>query len=133
MRRFGACLSEYGNLFALVGISIDQQGKLGMKENSKKHGGSVEPFPEAVPSTTISDELERILALLRSAFPHATHIGFEFDGRLHAHIDLRRTEEINLVEERLPYLGGGRLFSTIHRGKVPNHPFHHRVSALVAR
>lgn len=104
-----------------------------MKQSSKKLGGSIEPFPEAAPSRAISDELQRILDLLQAAFPHATHIGFEFDGKLYAHIDLRRTEEIGLVEERLPYLGGGRLFSAIHRGKVPNHPFHHRVTALVAR
>ena len=72
-----------------------------MKENSNKLGGSVEPFPEAVQSTVISDELRRILGLLQAAFPNATKVSFEFDGRLNAHIDLRHTQEISIVEERL--------------------------------
>jgi hypothetical protein len=106
---------------------------VGMKEKSKEIRGSVQRLPQAVQSTTISDELRRILDLLQGAFPNATKISFEYDGRLHAHIDLRSMEEITVVEERLPFLGGGRLFSEPRRGKTPNHTFHHRVSAIVAR
>lgn len=109
------------------------EGKLVMQENSNAIGGSVEPFPGSSHTTLVSDELRRILGLLQTANPNATKVSFEFDGQLHAHIDLRRIEEISIVEERLRFLGGGCLFSDIRRGKTPNHPFHHRVSMLVAR
>ena len=108
------------------------EGKLVMQENANAFGGSVEPFPGSQ-TTAVSDELRRILGLLQSANPNATKVSFEFDGQLHAHIDLRRIEEISIVEERLRFIGGGQLFSDIRRGKTPNHPFHHRVSMLVAR
>jgi len=85
-------------------------------------GNRVEPFPETARSTPVEE-----------AFPDASKVTFEFDGRLHVHIDLRAREQLGIVEERLPYLGGGRLFSDLRRGKTPNHAFLQRISALVAR
>jgi len=96
-------------------------------------GNRVEPFPETARSTPVSGELGRILDILEEAFPDASKVTFEFDGRLHVHIDLRAREQLGIVEERLPYLGGGRLFSDLRRGKTPNHAFLQRISALVAR
>jgi len=104
-----------------------------MQENPNALGGGVEPFPGSSQTTAVSDEPRRILGLLQTANPNAAKASFEFDGQLHAHIDLRRIEEMSIVEERLRYIGGGQLFSDIRRGKTPNHPFHHRVSMLVAR
>ena len=108
------------------------EGQFVMQESPNMFGGSVEPFPGSQ-STVITDELRRILGLLQDANPNVTSITFEFNGQLHAHIDLRRIEEISIVEERLRFIGGGHLFSDVRRGKTPNHPFHHRVSMLVAR
>lgn len=104
-----------------------------MVEKANKFGGKVEAFPEAAQPRVVSDELDRLLSLLRDSFPDVRNISFEFDGRLHVHIDLRSKEQLALVEERLPYLGGGRLFSEPRRGDTPKRPFDHRISALVAR
>src|SRR5437764_3032533 len=94
--------------------------------------GRVEPFPGPSPSTAVSDELNRILTMLREACPPDSHISFDFDGRLHVHIDVHKREEVTIVEMMLPTLGLG-LFHGLSRGGTPHHPFFHRVSALVAR
>lgn len=81
----------------------------------------------------VSDELSRVRDLLRDAFPDVRNISFEWDGKLVVHIDLRTREQVALVEERLPYLSGGRLFSELRRGDTPKRRFDHRISATVAR
>lgn len=91
---------------------------------------TVQPFP-ARNSTAVTDELNRILTMLRDVAPKDGVISFDFDGRLHVHIDLRRREEVTLLEAVLPSLGGG-LFHSLSRGATPHHPFFHRISALVA-
>ena len=93
----------------------------------------VESFPQTARVRPVSDELAKLLELLREAFPEAVNISFEFDGSLKVHIDLRNRDKLTIVQERLPYLGGGNLFSTPRLGSTPNHPFHHRISALVSR
>ncbi len=103
-----------------------------MAEALNRPPGSVEPFPEAPKNTVVSDELNRILSLLREACPADAHISFDFDGRLHAHIDVRKREEVTAVETLLPMLGHG-LFHEISRGGTPHHPFFHRISVLVDR
>ena len=92
--------------------------------------GAVERIPEAFPPSPVSDELNRIMALLRDACPPETVISFGFDGRLQAHIDVRKREHVMYVEMVLPTLEAG-LFHGISIGGTPNHPFYHRVSALV--
>ena len=89
----------------------------------------VELFPQER-RTTVADEPGRILALLRDTCPAGTHISFDFDGRLHVHVDVRSGETMAVVEAILPVLGQG-LFHTFSRGKTPKHPFFHRISALV--
>ena len=94
--------------------------------------GSVERLPVALQSTTITDELNRILTMLREACPAMAKISFDFDGKLHVHIDVRKREDVTLIEAMLPSLGLG-LFHSISRGDTPHHPFYHRVSAQVDR
>ena len=63
--------------------------------------------------------------------PPDAMISFDFDGRLHVHIDVRKREDIAMIEEVLPPLGMG-LFHGLKRSATPNRPFFHRISALVA-
>lgn len=93
--------------------------------------GSIEPFPLQQP-TQVTDELNRILGMLRDVSPNDATISFDFDGHLHVHIDVRRREDVTLLEALLPKLGCG-LFSGVTRGSTPHRPFFHRISALVAR
>jgi len=90
---------------------------------------SVESFP-LQHSTNLTDELNRILRMLQDIAPKDATISFDFDGRLHVHIDVRKREEGVLIEALLPTLRGG-LFHSLARGATPNHPFFHRISALV--
>ena len=85
---------------------------------------------DASQPTPVTDELSRILALLRQACPPNARISFDFDGRLHVHVDVRNIEEVAAVEAALPALGQG-LFRCLRRGATPNRAFLHRVSALV--
>lgn len=101
-----------------------------MMMNSVPETSTVEPFP-GQRSTAVTEELTRILNMLREASPADATISFDFDGQLHVHIDVRRREEVTLLEATLPLLGGG-LFHSLGRGATPHHPFFHRVSALVA-
>lgn len=91
---------------------------------------TVEPFPIQHSAST-SDELNRILGMLREVSPKDATISFDFDGQLHVNIDVRRREEVMLLESVLPMLGCG-LFHSLSRGATPHHPFFHRISALVA-
>lgn len=104
-----------------------------MAHTLNKRGGKVDALPEVAQSTVVSDELRKIYGLLRDAFPDVHHISFEFDGKLLVHMDSRMKEQVALIQERLPYLAGGRLFSEIRRGETPKRPFDHRISAVVAR
>jgi hypothetical protein len=92
---------------------------------------AVELFPALHPSSRITDELTRILAMLRDLAPRDAVISFDFDGKLHVHIDVRKREEVTVIEAVLPTLDGGR-FGQLSRGATPHHPFFHRVSAVVA-
>ncbi|HWU02679.1 MAG TPA: hypothetical protein VN222_08085 [Novosphingobium sp.] len=101
-----------------------------MGDVQKVTTASVEPFPALAGSTTVTDELNGILAMLKSACPEDAQISFDFDGRLHVHIDVHRREDVIAVETMLETLGLG-LFRAISRGGTPHHPFFHRISALV--
>jgi hypothetical protein len=91
---------------------------------------NVERFPGAFAASPISEELHRIMALLRDACPPESLISFSFDGRLQAHIDVRRREQVMFVELALPTLEPG-LFDAICIGGTPRRPFYHRISATV--
>lgn len=90
----------------------------------------VERFP-GPRSTVVVDELDRILAILRDSCPPDAIISFDFDGRLHAHIDVRRREDVTVIERILPSIGAG-LFHDLSLRGTPHRPFFHRISALVA-
>ena len=92
--------------------------------------GTVERLP--MPSSTvITDELNRILAMLRDLAPRDATISFDFDGQLHAHIDVKKREEVTVLETVLPVVGGG-LFQDLRLSGTPGRPFCHRLSAVVA-
>jgi hypothetical protein len=101
-----------------------------MAENLSSILGNVERFPGAYPSTSVTDELNEILGALRQAFPDAAHISFDFDGHLHVHIDVRKREQVTLVQAALPSMAVAH-FHRLRMGGTPNHPFLHRVSAIV--
>lgn len=91
---------------------------------------SVEPFPALAGSTIVTDELNSILTMLKSACPANALISFDFDGKLHVHIDVHKREEVISVETMLGTVGLG-LFHSITRSSTPHHPFFHRVTARV--
>jgi hypothetical protein len=89
--------------------------------------------PVAAPGARpVSDELDRIAASVRTLCPKDTEISFEYDGRLHMHLDIRGLEEVARLETLLPGLEDG-IFSNLQRGLVDNRPFFHRLTVLVAR
>ena len=90
---------------------------------------TVERLPDQR-STAITDELNKILAMLKGACPESAVISFDFDGKLHVHVDVRSFEDMLRVEAVLPILGGG-MFHDISRGDTPHRSFHHRLSAIV--
>src|SRR3546814_7862568 len=67
---------------------------------------SVERLPDQR-STLLTDELNKILDMLTSACPEGAIISFDFDGKLHVHVDVHSFEDILKVEGALPILGGG--------------------------
>jgi transcriptional regulator of NAD metabolism len=107
-------------------------GQADMADGQNVVLAGVERLPSATQSTAVSDELNRILTMLREICPKNAVISFDFDGQLHVHIDLRSREDVTVIERLLPSLGLG-LFHRISLGETPHHPFFHRISALVAR
>jgi hypothetical protein len=103
-----------------------------MAEFATALAGMSEPRQAAYSHTPITDELNEILTLLRQAFPDAAAISLDFDGRLHVHIDVRKREQVTLVQAVLPTLEAAT-FASITLRSTPHHPFLHRVSALVSR
>lgn len=92
---------------------------------------SVERLPDQR-SSMITDELNKVLTMLQGACPKDAIISFDFDGRLHVHVDVHSFEDLLKVEGILPILGGGT-FHDLTRGETPHRPFHHRLSAIVDR
>lgn len=92
---------------------------------------SVERLPDQR-STMVTDELNKILDMVKGACPDSAIVSFDFDGRLHVHVDLHNFEDLLKVEGMLPFLGGG-MFHDLTRGETPHRPFHHRLSAIVDR
>lgn len=92
---------------------------------------SVEQLPTQK-TAFVTDELNRILAILRDVSPKDADISFDFDGRLEVHIDVRNYEDMVKLEQMIPSLGGG-IFCCMERANTPNRPFFHRVTARVDR
>jgi hypothetical protein len=94
------------------------------------HPDGCEQFPTPPRSTPVTDELNRIVGLLRDIVPSDATISFDFNGKLQVHIDLARREDVTLVEALLPRVGAG-LFQDLRRSSTPHRPFSHRVSAVM--
>jgi len=92
--------------------------------------GTVERLPVSS-SSVVTDELNRILSLLRDVTPRDATISFDFDGQLYAHIDVKKREQVTVLETVLPAVGGG-LFHDFRLTGTPNRPFCHRLTTLVA-
>jgi hypothetical protein len=92
----------------------------------------IQHLPGPAKSSAVSDELTRIRDAVGAVLPRDAHIFFHFDTRLHLHIDVRNLEDVSRLEVVLPSLCGG-IFSNLQRGLVDNHPFLHRLTALVDR
>jgi hypothetical protein len=92
----------------------------------------VEPISAASRPLIVSDELARITTAVSAIAPQDADITFEYDGKLRINIDIRKLEDLAKVETLLPGLCGG-IFSNLQRGLVENHPFLHRLTALVDR
>ena len=93
------------------------------------------PDVERLPSqhvTSVTDELNRILSMLKGISPDGAVVSFDFDGRLHVHVDVHSVEDIHRIEAILPTLGGG-IFHDLTRGETPHRPFYHRLTATVDR
>ena len=93
---------------------------------------NVEPISLPPQATPVSDELTKLTEALRGICPQDAVITFEFDGKLHLNVHLRRFEDVTRVETALPSLCG-MIFHDIRHGQVGRHSFLHLVSALVAR
>jgi hypothetical protein len=100
--------------------------------NEGKLPDGVDRIPGKQRSTVVSDELNRLLDLLRGALPEEATVSFLFDGKLTVRIDVRKLEQVLAIEMVLPTLGAG-IFHDIQRGQAPNHSFMHRVTARVDR
>jgi hypothetical protein len=98
----------------------------------KKTAEQVQHLPGPAKSSAVSDELARIRDAVGAVLPRDAHIFFHFDTRLQLHIDVRNLEDVSRLEVVLPSLCGG-IFSNLQRGLVDNHPFLHRLTALVDR
>ena len=94
------------------------------------HCGNVEQIYCSTESTPVSDELQKLTAMLAPLCPRESGIKFDFDGRLRVHIDVRRFEEMTTLEALLPTVCGG-IFHEVQRGMAGKHSFFHRVSAVV--
>jgi hypothetical protein len=102
-----------------------------MNETSDE-GPAVERLSAQTP-VSISEELSKLLAMVRAHAPDDAKIGIDFDGKLHLRVDVRNGEHVKVLEEALPTLGTGDIFHRIEVGATPGHPFSHRVSALIDR
>ena len=93
---------------------------------------TVERLPGPISASVVTSELNKFASLLRSLCPPDAHVSFDFDGKLCVHIDVRKQEEVTLVQAMLPALGMG-LFDNLSVGRTPNRPFFHRITAVVTR
>jgi hypothetical protein len=103
-----------------------------VNESQNSEPSNVRTLPLPAGATDLSDELSKLVGELRTHAPADAAVTLVFDGRLHIHIDVRNLDDVARLEFLLPNLCGG-IFSNVRRGLVDNHPFLHRLTALVAR
>ena len=94
--------------------------------------GNIEQIFGSAESTPVSDELRKLAAMLAPLCPKDCSIKFEFDGKLHIHIDVRHLEELTTIEALLPEMCGG-IFRNVQRGIADRHSFFHRLTTVVLR
>ena len=92
--------------------------------------GNVESMFAETQATPVTDELAKLRNVLVEHFPRDALIKFEFDGRLRVHVDVRRFEEVAVVEALLPSLSGG-IYRDLQRSMTGHNSFLHRVTATV--
>lgn len=102
-----------------------------MTQSLRRQSDNVQRLKTGFASTAVTDELSRIANLLRTVAPEAT-IGFEFDGRLVVNIDVRKREDVLMLQIVLPTVEPG-LLSNLSLRNTPGRSFSHRLSADVAR
>ena len=86
-------------------------------------------LPHAMP---VSDTLRKLTAMIAPHCPKDCIIKFEYDGRLHLIIDIRRFEDMTALETLLPVMWDGTFYN-VQRGIADKHSFFHRLTALVRR
>lgn len=101
-------------------------------QNGPPRSAEIESIPLVPQPTVVSDELGRLMAILRGFCRPEAVITFEYNDRLRVHIDVREVEEVARLEAILPSLSGG-IFGDLQRGLAAHHSFFHRISATVAR
>lgn len=101
-------------------------------EESRGTDQNVERLFDLNGPTPVSDELGKLTDMLRPHCPKDSVIRFEFDGKLHLQIDVRRFEEIAALEALLPAMWGG-IFTDVQRSISEKHSFFHRLTAVVRR
>jgi len=106
--------------------------KKGIVMNPKRdtQSAEVERIRVPPPPTCVSDELAKLMRVLREFCQPEATIAFEYDGSLKVHIDVREIEDVARLEAILPSLCGG-IFSNTQRGLAAHHSFFHRISAHV--
>lgn len=92
----------------------------------------IERIPARPRQQVVTDELGRIREALLAACPPEAVVSFNFEDVLQVHIDVRNVEHVTIVEAMLPRMGAN-LFSDLQRGRSPQRPFFHRISARVDR
>lgn len=102
------------------------------KSEKLADSASVDRLPSKPPVKTVTEELNKVAALLADACPEDSKISFLFDGVLHVMIDVRTLEAVLAIEMILPKLGAG-MFHDVQRTQAPRHGFGHRVTAIVER
>lgn len=116
----------------LVTVRLMQQVVGGMTSDAKKISAQVEPFPKVPVARGLNEQLEQLRDLLCAEFPQATDVSLGYDGQLRVYIDVRRGEDIMLIEARVPGLPIGEVVR-IARGRAPHHPFLYRITVTLER
>ena len=96
------------------------------------HSADIAVIAASPSPTIVSDELDRLMGILRGFCPTEAVITFEYDGVLRVNIDVRDVADVARLETIMPSLCGG-IFHDVQRGLAARHSFFHRISASIAR
>lgn len=101
-------------------------------EREMGQSADVEIIPVQPQPAIVTEELGKLMGVLRGFCRPEAVITFEYSGSLRVHIDVRDVEEVAKLEAILPSLCGGAFYDP-QRGLAARHSFFHRISARVAR